>query len=282
MVGPGMLAMSVPPRGATGNCSRNLSKTRVATLNETRWSCRKSRDIGRDFKAVLCGNRNTNSGVGIIASERFRDSIERLYHFFSAYAPQTGCSDQAKDEFWNLLDEKTAEVPSRDAIIITGDLNGHVGAAKDGYSCHGGFVYGSRNPDGSAIASDGSLMVEVNSRVRAVWSKWRSLTGVLCDKKMPDRLKSKIYSTVVRQLAMYGAECWPATKETKSRLSVMKTKMLRWMAGVTRLDRIRNEAIRQKFGVAPIADKMREANLRWYGHILRGNEDSVRKIGLYL
>ncbi|VDO89687.1 unnamed protein product [Heligmosomoides polygyrus] len=44
----------------------------------------------------------------------------------------------------------------------------------------------------------------------------------------------------------------------------METKMLRWTAGVTRMDRIRNEAIRQKFGVAPIADKMREARLRWY------------------
>ncbi|VDO91031.1 unnamed protein product [Heligmosomoides polygyrus] len=75
---------------------------------------------------------------------------ERLYHFF-AYAPQTGCSDQAKDESWNLLDEKTAEVPSKDVIIVAGDLNGHVGAAKDGYSCHGGFGYGSRNPDGERI-----------------------------------------------------------------------------------------------------------------------------------
>ncbi|VDO28983.1 unnamed protein product [Heligmosomoides polygyrus] len=76
---------------------------------------------------------------------------ERLYHFFSAYAPQTGCSDQAKDEFWNLLDEKTAKVPSKDVIIVAGDLNGHVGAAKDGFSCHGGFGYGSRNPDGERI-----------------------------------------------------------------------------------------------------------------------------------
>ncbi|VDO87998.1 unnamed protein product [Heligmosomoides polygyrus] len=42
----------------------------------------------------------------------------------------------------------------------------------------------------------------------------------------------------------------------------MKTKMLRWTAGVTRMDRIQNDAIRQKFGVAPIAEKMREARLR--------------------
>ncbi|VDO19488.1 unnamed protein product [Heligmosomoides polygyrus] len=31
---------------------------------------------------------------------------------------------------------------------------------------------------GSAIASDGSLIVEVNSRASAAWSKWRSLTVV--------------------------------------------------------------------------------------------------------
>ncbi|VDO20357.1 unnamed protein product [Heligmosomoides polygyrus] len=42
----------------------------------------------------------------------------------------------------------------------------------------------------------------------------------------------------------------------------METKMLRWMAGVTRMDRIRNYVIRQKFGIAPIADKMRDTRLR--------------------
>ncbi|VDO72582.1 unnamed protein product [Heligmosomoides polygyrus] len=79
---------------------------------------------------------------------------------------------------------------------------------------------------------------------------------------------------------MYGAERWRTTKETESRLNVMETKMLRWAAGVTRMDRIRNDATRQKFGVAPIADKMPEARLRWYGHVLRGKQDIVRKIGL--
>ncbi|VDP11557.1 unnamed protein product [Heligmosomoides polygyrus] len=131
---------------------------------------------------------------------------------------------------------------------------------------------------GSAVASDGKLMVEVNSRVSAAWFKWRSLTGMLCDKKTPERFKSKIYRAVVRPVAMYGVECWPATKEAETRLSVMETKMLRWTAGVTRMDRIRNDVIRQKFGVAPIVYRMREARLRWY--VLRGKEDSVRKIGL--
>ncbi|VDP30782.1 unnamed protein product [Heligmosomoides polygyrus] len=59
----------------------------------------------------------------------------------------------------------------------------------------------------------------------------------------------------------------------------MQTKMLRWTAGVTRMDWIRNDVIRKNFIVAPIADKMREARLRWYGHVLRGKENTVRKIG---
>ncbi|VDP13565.1 unnamed protein product [Heligmosomoides polygyrus] len=70
------------------------------------------------------------------------------------------------------------------------------------------------------------------------------------------------------------------TKEVKSGLSVMETKMLRWTAGVTRMDRIRNDVLRQKFSIAPIADEMREARSRWYGHVLRGKEDTARKIGL--
>ncbi|VDP11433.1 unnamed protein product [Heligmosomoides polygyrus] len=60
----------------------------------------------------------------------------------------------------------------------------------------------------------------------------------------------------------------------------MEMKMLRWTAGVTRLNCI--DTIRQRFGVVTIADKLREARLRWYGHVLRANDDTVYKIGLNL
>jgi len=56
-------------------------------------------------------------------------------------------------------------------------------------------------------------------------------------------------------------------------------RMLRWMSGYTRMDRIRNEEIRKKVGVAPISEKMVESRLRWYGHVGRRTENHpVRRV----
>jgi len=43
-------------------------------------------------------------------------------------------------------------------------------------------------------------------------------------------------------------------------------RMLRWMYDNTLRDKIRNEDIRNKIGVASIEKKMRENRLRWFGH----------------
>ena len=56
---------------------------------------------------------------------------------------------------------------------------------------------------------------------------------------------------------LYGAECWGTNYEHEQKMRVTEMRMLRWMCGHTRLDRIRNEYIRQKVRVAPIDEKMR-------------------------
>ncbi|KAL4179082.1 hypothetical protein AMTRI_Chr13g118290 [Amborella trichopoda] len=50
-------------------------------------------------------------------------------------------------------------------------------------------------------------------------------------------------------------------------MGVAEMRMLRWMSGKTRRDRIRNESIGENLGIAPIGDKMRESRLRWAGHV---------------
>ncbi len=43
-----------------------------------------------------------------------------------------------------------------------------------------------------------------------------------------------------------------------------------------------NEDVRKTMGVPPIMEKMREARLRWYGHVVRSEEESIAKRALCL
>ncbi|KAL5153826.1 LINE-1 retrotransposable element ORF2 protein [Glycine soja] len=128
---------------------------------------------------------------------------------------------------------------------------------------------------GSVIQDDGEIEGDVNHRIQAGWMKWRKASGVLCDAKVPIKLKGKFYRTAVRPTILYGTECWAVKSQHENKVGVAEMRMLRWMCGKTRQDKIRNEAIRERVGVAPIVEKMVENRLRWFGHVERRPVDSV-------
>ena len=78
---------------------------------------------------------------------------------------------------------------------------------------------------------------DVYSRINAAWSKWQEVTGVVCDRRIPPKLKGLIYKSIIRPV-------------------------LWWMCGVTRSDRTRNTFIRGSLGVRDVADKLQERRLR--------------------
>ncbi|KAK6736472.1 hypothetical protein RB195_019265 [Necator americanus] len=90
--------------------------------------------------------------------------------------------------------------------------------------------------------------------------KWKMAA---VDKKVPVRLKSKIYRMVVRLVALNGCECRPTTKALGRVLHDMEMRMLRGTIGVTLKDQVFNDTIRSIFDVVPITEKMKEARLRW-------------------
>ncbi|KAK3561899.1 hypothetical protein QTP86_017968 [Hemibagrus guttatus] len=122
---------------------------------------------------------------------------------------------------------------------------------------------------GSTVQSNGECGKEVKKRVQAGWNGWRKVWGVLCDRKISARIKGKVYRTVVRAAMLYGLETVSLRKRQESELEVAELKMLRFSLGVTRLDRIRNEYIRGTAHVGRLGDKVREARLRWFGHVQR-------------
>ncbi|KAK3554170.1 hypothetical protein QTP70_019102 [Hemibagrus guttatus] len=128
---------------------------------------------------------------------------------------------------------------------------------------------------GSTVQSNGECGKEVKKRVQAGWNGWRKMSGVLCDQGEESRIKGKVYRTGVRPAMLYGLETVSLRKRQESELEVAELKILRFSLGVTRLDRIRNEYIRGTANVGRLGDKVREARLRWFGHVQRRDSEYI-------
>jgi hypothetical protein len=80
-------------------------------------------------------------------------------------------------------------------------------------------------------------------------------------------LKGKSYRTAIRLTMLYGAECWHTKRRHVQQLSVAEMHMLQWICGNTISDRVQNDDICERLGVASIEEKLVQYHLRWFGHI---------------
>ena len=98
---------------------------------------------------------------------------------------------------------------------------------------------------GSIFDSNGGAERNINNRVKLASMKWKQLTDVLCDKKVPIMLKDKVYKTVIKPTMTYGAECWVVRKKDQNIWHVAEMMMLRWIRGKTSKDHVRNQIIQE-------------------------------------
>ena len=110
----------------------------------------------------------------------------------------------------------------------------------------------------STLAEDGELDAEVTRSVQSGWKNCKSVSGVLRDRRMNVKIKRKVYRTVVRPALVYGAETRALEKAQGNKLEVAEMRMLRWMCGVTKQDKIRKKRIRGTTKVGEIAKKVQE------------------------
>ena len=128
---------------------------------------------------------------------------------------------------------------------------------------------------GSTVKESGDCEREVKKRVQAGWNGWRRVSGVIRDRRLPATVKGKVYSSVVRLTMAYRLETVAVTKKQVEEMEVAEMKMLRFAMGVTRKDEIKNEYIRGTVKVERLGMKKREGRLRWYGHVMRRDQEYV-------
>ena len=147
----------------------NRRNVNICCLQETHWKGSSAKNLG-NYRLYYSGTDNKRNGVGIakdsehqeriLKIQRMNDRImsktfvcptlEEPWTLICAYAPQTGCAEEEKDEFYGQMDNLLRQT-SREKVIIAGDLNGHVGTDGEGLSCHGGKGVGQPNEEGRRI-----------------------------------------------------------------------------------------------------------------------------------
>ena len=91
-------------------------------------------------------------------------------------------------------------------------------------------------------------------------------------------VKRVLYEKMVVPTVMYGSECWGMKVGERQKLNVFEMKCLRSMAGVSRIDRVRNEDVRQRTGVEiDLARRVDMSVLRWFGHVERMDNECLLK-----
>jgi hypothetical protein len=115
---------------------------------------------------------------------------------------------------------------------------------------------------GSMLQKNEDIDEDVSHRIKADWLKWRQASGVLCDPRVPLKLKDKFYRTAIRPVILYGAECWPTKRRHVQQLSVAEMRTLRWIYGHARRDRVQNDDIRERLGVVLVEEKLVQHRLR--------------------
>lgn len=72
---------------------------------------------------------------------------------------------------------------------------------------------------------------------------------------------------------------WSLRKKEETRLATTEIKILHWSKGLTQLDRHRNEVIHTKLKINCILEKIHQARLWWYGHLLQMEDQfQVRQV----
>jgi hypothetical protein len=70
-----------------------------------------------------------------------------------------------------------------------------------------GFIWIRSRYLGSMLQKYGDIDEDLSHRIKADWLKWHQTSGVLCDPRVPLKLKGKLYRTAIRPTMLYGGEC---------------------------------------------------------------------------
>ena len=117
---------------------------------------------------------------------------------------------------------------------------------------------------GVKFSEDGRMEGELERRIGIGMSTVGAMkVNVFENRGLSWKAKMQVYNAMVVPTMTYGCESWVWKVKEKSRLQATEMSILRKVAGVTRMDHIRNEEIRHRLQQRSIVNVVRERRDRW-------------------
>jgi len=84
---------------------------------------------------------------------------------------------------------------------------------------------------------------------------------------MNKETKLRIHNITAKAALKFGSETWVLNKREEQRLEAAQMKFLRHLLGITKLDKEKNQCIRQKTGAQNMVKEIKQYQKKWLQHV---------------
>jgi hypothetical protein len=97
---------------------------------------------------------------------------------------------------------------------------------------------------------------------------------------MNKETKLRIHNITAKATLKFGNEAWVLKKRQKQRLEASQIKFLGRLLGITKLDKGKNQYIREKTGAQNIIKEIKQYQEKWLQHVQRMDSNRIPKQAL--
>ena len=94
---------------------------------------------------------------------------------------------------------------------------------------------------------------------------------------MNKETKFRIHNITAKAALKFGSEAWVLKKREEQRLEAAQMKFLRHLLGITKLDKEKNQRIREKTGAQNTVKEIKQYQEKWLQHIQRMDTNRIPK-----
>jgi len=99
-------------------------------------------------------------------------------------------------------------------------------------------------------------------------------------KQMNKETKLRIHNITAKAALKFGSEVWVLKKREEQRLEAAQMKFLRHLLGITKLDKEKNQCIREKMGAQNIVKEIKQYQKKWLQHVHRMDRNRLPRQAL--